>query len=116
MEQTTRFTGNAGEELAVEYLRTQGVYILARNFRTKVGEIDIIGSKGNDVIFYEVKYRTNQNFGFGDEAISHGKIIKLKKTIEIWITQNKRDIEFDNVYLNAIVIDGEKNVEEFEIL
>ena len=57
-------TGNSGEEIAAEFLTSQNFTIISRNFRyKKAGEIDIIASKNNLLIFVEVKNRTSNYFG-----------------------------------------------------
>lgn len=61
------------EDAACKYLEKQGVRILERNYRCKMGEIDIIGSQDGYVIFFEVKYRKSEEFG---QALS---IVDLKK-------------------------------------
>ena len=47
--------GARGEELAVRYLKNRGYRILERNYRVKLGEIDIIAEQGGDLVFIEVK-------------------------------------------------------------
>jgi putative endonuclease len=113
---TTKTTGNYGEDLAVRYIQHKGYVIIDRNYDCPFGEIDIVAQKGPDIIFYEVKYRTNTSFGRGDEAISPGKIKKLKKSIESWISKKGRNYRYHNIYLNAIIIDANKEIEEFEVL
>ena len=56
----TRKTGVQGEVLAREYLKSKGYKILKENFRCPVGEIDLIVSKDNLVVFVEVKARENE--------------------------------------------------------
>ena len=54
-----RQTGNAYEQMAVEYLQKKGMIILDRNFRRgRSGEIDIVGRDGKYLVFVEVKYRS----------------------------------------------------------
>ncbi len=112
----TILTGKYGENLAASYISSKGYIILERNFNNKFGELDIIAVKGKDLVFFEVKYRTNKKFGYGDESISKSKIEKLRKSIEVWISKKGSFIQHENVYLNAIVIDENKEIEEYEIL
>ncbi len=56
--------GRIGEELATKYLKSNGYNVLERNYRTNMGEIDIIAIKSNLLIFIEVKTRTSTYFGY----------------------------------------------------
>lgn len=66
--------GNYGENLAAHFLENKGFTILERNFRFKRAEIDIIAKKEKLLLFVEVKARTNQNFGFPEEAVNEKKV------------------------------------------
>ncbi len=64
------------ENLACEYLEKNGFIIRARNFRSRQGEIDIIGLHSGALVFVEVKYRANVSAGLPEEAVN---LIKQKK-------------------------------------
>ena len=70
---TSRLIGSAGEEAAVRYLQEKGHRIIARNWRTKYCEIDIISRRGSTVYFTEVKHRKNDAQGGGVAAITPKK-------------------------------------------
>ena len=61
--QNTRAIGARYEEKAAAYLSDAGIEILARNFYCRGGEIDLIGSDGQYLIFFEVKYRRSGKDG-----------------------------------------------------
>lgn len=65
--------GAAAEELACEHLRSRGYEIVARNFRCRVGEIDIVARLGATTVFVEVKERTDAGRGAGFEAVTAAK-------------------------------------------
>lgn len=71
--------GNQGEEIAAKYLEEQGYKILARNYRCLLGEIDIIACDKDDLVFIEVKTRTNLAFGLPQESISRSKQFRIRK-------------------------------------
>lgn len=66
-------TGKQGEDLAVQELERRGCVILARRYRTRFGEIDIVAEEGDEVIFVEVKARRSTAFGSAAEAVPSWK-------------------------------------------
>lgn len=72
--------GIAGEEAAVEFLKRQGYQILQRNFRSSLGEMDVIARDGRVLCFIEVKTRTDEGHGHPLESITEGKKKKLIRT------------------------------------
>lgn len=80
-----RELGDEYEREAVEILKSKGYLILARNFRVKIGEIDIIAEKDGVIVFVEVKYRKNLNFGYGVEAVDLKKIRTIFKVAQIYM-------------------------------
>ena len=65
--------GILGEDLASAELRRKGYAILARRYRTRYGEIDIVGRDGDTIVFVEVKTRVSNDFGEGAEAVTSWK-------------------------------------------
>lgn len=58
-----------GEKLAVKYLKKQGYTILETNAKNKIAEVDIICEKNDEIVFVEVKSRSNKNYGEAMEAV-----------------------------------------------
>lgn len=77
--------GQAGEDLASQVIQKDGLKILERNFRCPIGEMDIIASEGERLIFIEVRTRTTQKFGWGEESIQPKKRLRLQKIAEYYI-------------------------------
>jgi len=71
--------GKYGEELACKYLESKGYKIKERNYRTFLGEIDIICEYKKNIVFIEVKTRRSDKFGYPEEAIN---FIKQRKIIK----------------------------------
>ncbi|MFA6255368.1 MAG: YraN family protein [Patescibacteria group bacterium] len=69
--------GQLGERLAAEYLTKKGYQIIAKNYSTRGGEIDLICQKDKVIHFIEVKTRTNQKFGWPEEAVTDEKLEKI---------------------------------------
>ncbi|PWM20995.1 MAG: YraN family protein [Oscillospiraceae bacterium] len=65
--------GRQGEDCAARFLERKGYRILARNYRTRFGEIDLIAQQGEFLAFVEVKTRTENGWGRPAEAVSAAK-------------------------------------------
>lgn len=68
-----RKTGAEQEAIACAYLEQRGVRIVERNFRTRCGEIDLIGIHDGYLMFAEVKFRSSADCGFPEEAVTGAK-------------------------------------------
>ena len=63
--------GKAGEDLAARHLESRGFTVVARRYRTRMGEIDLVATSGDLVAFIEVKTRRGTGFGLPAEANVH---------------------------------------------
>jgi putative endonuclease len=107
MSAESTFTiGRTGENLAKEYLLKKGHIILDKNYYVKGGEIDLISIFDSDLYFYEVKYRSSNDYGSGEESITSKKISHIRKAIMIWLLRNSRII-YTNIYVNALILNDE---------
>lgn len=80
--------GMRGEDLATEFLEKENYEILDRNYRCAFGEVDIIGYKNGEIIFVEVKTRTQNVFGMPAEAVNAVKRRHLYKVAESYLYKN----------------------------
>lgn len=78
-------SGQEGERLAAEYLQNKGFLILETNYRVRKSEIDIIASKGELMVFVEVKLRRNADYGFPEEAVDEKKWNKITEGAEAYL-------------------------------
>ena len=85
---TTARRGALVEHAAQAYLQQQGLRLLANNFRCRAGEIDLIMSDENCVVFVEVRYRRNSQFGSGAVSVNHRKQRKIIQTAEYFLLRN----------------------------
>lgn len=75
--------GSNGEDIAANYLQRKGFEIIARNYKDKLGEIDIIARDRKTLVFVEVKTRRSDRFGLPEEAVTIAKqrqIIRLARS------------------------------------
>ena len=90
--------GSQGEEIAARYLQEQGYKILQRNYHTQYGEVDIVCSSGQTIVFVEVKTRANTSFGFPEEAVTKTKQEHIRKTALAYLQyapHHYKEIRFD---------------------
>jgi putative endonuclease len=81
--------GRWGEDLAANHLTSAGCTILARNWRTRHGEIDIIARDGESIAFVEVKTRRGTQFGLPEEALTPAKATRLTKLAQAYISEHE---------------------------
>jgi len=95
--------GAWGEAIAEKYLKSKGYSIVFRNYRKRVGEIDLVAKRKNKTIFIEVKTRTSYTFGFPEESIDSYKLAKLSSVIEAYLAENRLPAE--NIQLDCIIVE-----------
>jgi len=96
--------GKIGENIALKYLINNKANILETNYRINSGEIDIIAKFNEELVFIEVKSRTNIKFGHPSEAVDYKKIRKIINTAKYYLLKNNLNdvpIRFDviEIYL-----------------
>ncbi|MBO9539933.1 YraN family protein [bacterium] len=79
--------GRMGEALAASHLEREGYAIVARNARTRWGELDLVARDGGAWVFVEVKTRRGARFGFGAEAVTYAKQRKIIRMAQIFLAQ-----------------------------
>ncbi len=90
--------GRYGEELAAQYLTGCGLTILARNWRCRSGEIDIVARDGTTLVVCEVKSRSSTAYGTPAEAVTPRKLRRLRELALHWLDEQQMfapDIRFD---------------------
>lgn len=80
--------GTAGENIAADYLIQKGWTIRARNYRFQAGEIDLIAQTGTEIVFVEVKTRTDNQTEYPEAAVTKKKIRTLGRCAMAYIEQN----------------------------
>ena len=100
---TRDLLGPWGEELAAEYLRKKGCRIEAMNYRTRLGEIDIIAANRRYLIFCEVKLRKTADFAAAREFVDARKQQRLRTTALVYLSQHETNLQprFDVIEIYA---------------
>lgn len=108
--------GSEGERIALSFIQKRGFKILATNYRSPVGEVDIIASKKDTISFIEVKTRQSSRFGHPEEAVQRKKMKKIIRTAQHYLVTHKLydkvNVRFD--ILSLIINDTSFDVEFFE--
>ncbi|MBI2415902.1 MAG: YraN family protein [Candidatus Kerfeldbacteria bacterium] len=82
-------TGSVGETIAADYLLGKGFTVVARNWRLRTAEIDIIAQRDDVVYFFEVKTRRSLQYGHPYEAISARKLFKIKQAGVVYVARRQ---------------------------
>lgn len=108
-------TGRRGEDAAAALYVRRGYRVIARNWRCRLGELDLVAARGRTLAVCEVKTRRGARFGGGFEAVDARKQQKLRAVAEVFLLQHEvqGDVRFDvaSVWLRP---DGSAAVELFE--
>ena len=112
MKTEERKKGDAGEGVALRYLKKCGYRILERNYKNRIGELDIIAKKDNVVIFVEVKSQDIRDIRYGpagerlypERSVDWRKQRKLIKTAEYYLLEKDCD-EDTNWQIDVIGVD-----------
>lgn len=91
---STKSIGNEAEGRVAEFLNGKGYRVVNQNWRNRWCEIDIVASKNKVIYFIEVKYRKNDFYGDGLDAITNVKLKQMQFAAEHWILVNKWDGDY----------------------
>ncbi|BCW94648.1 MAG: YraN family protein [Fimbriimonadales bacterium] len=96
--------GRAGESQAARFLQAQGYTILARNWRIREGELDIVAQEGDTLAFVEVKTRRSHACGAGEESVDARKQQRLGMLAERFLAA-RPDLVFRQCRFDVVVVD-----------
>lgn len=94
--------GREGEHVAVTYLESVGMVVLARNWRCPQGEIDVIALDGDCLVVCEVKTRRSIRAGLPEEAVVPAKVARLRRLAAAWLAEQERG--FREVRLDVVAV------------
>ena len=107
--------GSRGEEAAADAYRRRGYRVVARNWRCRLGELDLVVERGGVLVFCEVKSRRQSVFGGGFEAVTWRKRAKLRAVAEAFLQatgSHSQAIRFD---VASVAVRGARStIELFE--
>jgi len=99
--------GRHGEQLAVDHLEARGMAVVERNWRCRLGEIDIVARDGGDLVFIEVKTRSNGDYGHPFEAITPIKLARLRRLAIAWCESSEASAARIRIDAVAVLVPAE---------
>ena len=101
----TRTVGSDAEQFADKFLKRQGLATVTRNFRCRLGEIDLIARDGDAIVFVEVRYRASNRFSGAGQTVDIHKQRKLIRTAALFTAMRPKYancvMRFDVVAIDA---------------
>lgn len=106
--------GQAGEAAALRHLQERGYRILAHDWRSRVGQIDIVAEDGETLVLVEVKARRGTSFGLPQEAVDARKQRKLRTLLEVYRAQTHRREQPCRIDVVGLLLDEQLKVGSVE--
>ena len=113
MSYSRKILGAKGERIAREHLKKNFYHILAENYRTKFGELDIVAKEGEVLVFVEVKTRIGREYGLPQEAVDFRKQNKIIRAALKYIEDHHLSGTW-RVDVIAIELDWQGKMQYFE--
>lgn len=109
MKQENFNKGRSGEDLAKSYLLKKGFDWIESNFLCDIGEIDLVMTENDWLVFVEVKFKSDDKFGIPEEMISNWKVSQVKRIGQIYLL-NRPEInkKYSKYRVDAVCILGEE--------
>lgn len=105
--------GRKGEEIAASHLLKLGYRIIERNFRCRLGEIDMVAEEAGELVFVEVRTRSSHVFGLPEESVGWDKQARLRRLAQYYLISHRhsqRRCRFDVVSVTMDSQTGKKQV------
>ena len=99
-----RKRGDKAEQQACKHLQSQGLKILEKNFSTKAGEVDLIMRDGETLIFVEVRYRKNADFGGAAASVT---LKKQQRIIKAALAYQQKHMPQSSMRFDVVAIEGD---------
>lgn len=100
---TPAIIGRGAEERALRFLEQAGLELIARNFRCRLGEVDLIMGEGSSIVFVEVRKRRSGRFGTAAESIDTSKLRRVRAAAALWLRVSRSD---SPTRLDVVTLDG----------
>jgi putative endonuclease len=97
-------TGSEAEALCARHLRDAGLRVLARNWRCRQGELDLVAAEGTTIVFVEVRLRQSRRFGGAGESVTAAKRARIVAAAKRYLAgrRTESDCRFDVLLLDRL--------------
>ncbi len=103
MTRQAKARGNLAEALAADWLQARGLRLMERNYRCRLGEIDLILADGDTLVFAEVRLRRNLDYGGAAASIIAAKRQRILRAARHYLSgRPERPCRFDVILLDAL--------------
>lgn len=109
MRPNRRQIGSIGEEIACRALQEAGMSILERNWQRAGGEIDIVATDGQVLVFVEVRTRSSRGFGSAEESVDWRKQRQVRKMATLYLSEAKRGYRQFRFDVVAVYLTGREH-------
>ncbi len=102
--------GSDSEDLALHYLQQQGLKLIERNWRCRLGELDLVMQDGDTVVVVEVRGRSRPEFGTAAESVDFRKQSRIQRATQQMLAA-RRDLAGRPLRFDIVAIDGQGEIE-----
>ena len=101
-------SGFAAEQAALDYLLSRGLRLVARNFRVRLGELDLVMADGDQLVFVEVRSRTSANYGGAAASVTRSKQRRVRNAAQAFLAAARGGGSWPALRFDVVAIDGER--------
>ncbi len=113
---TPQQRGRAAEESAASFLLEQGYQIIARNYRTRLGEIDLIARENGYLVFIEVRSRRHEGLGLPQETVDKSKQNRLRRLARQYLADHQQFEALCRFDVVGVLIDLYGTIHSMELI
>jgi putative endonuclease len=105
---TTRSIGHNWEEFAAQQVTAAGLQILDRRYTCRLGEIDLVATEGNTLVFIEVRYRSSAGFGDAAASVTRHKQRRITNAVRHYLMRNPKYSEYP-IRMDVIALEANRH-------
>ena len=103
-----QLAGYAAEQRALDYLSARGLRLLARNYRVRVGELDLVMTDGAELVFVEVRRRASSAWGGAAASVTPEKQARVRRAAQAFLADRWGARRWPPMRFDVVAIEGER--------